>query len=246
MKKQVLTRREVLAAGVASVAGLLLPGCSRPLPPTYGNILRMGDALTYAAHRALLPGQALAREYNVSDISSFPATGTTDPSKYSDRYGAILKNAFADWKLTIDGLVSRPGFYTLDDLKRFPARKQITRHTCEEGWTAIAEWNGVTVRTILESAGMLPSARYVNFHTYDDYHDCFDMLDALHPQTILAYGMNGRNLPVQHGAPVRLRIENQVGYKSLKYVQRIEVVDKFDDFGEKGQILNGWSWYVGI
>lgn len=245
-RKKIFTRRDAIATGLASLTGLLLPGCSTPLPPTYGNILRMGDALTYVAHRTLLPGQSLAKEYSLADISSFPATGTINPATSVERYARVQNSAFADWRLSIEGLVTKPGLYSLADLQQLPMRKQITRHTCEEGWTAIAEWTGVELRTVLEAVGMKPNARYVNFFAYDGYADAIDMTDALHPQTILAYGMNGRELPIQHGAPLRLRIENQVGYKSMKYLERIIVTDEFDDMGANGHIKNGWSWYVGI
>ena len=245
-KNQLITRRKAIITGLASISGLLLPGCKKSLPPTYGNILRMGDALTYAAQRTLLPGQSLAREYNYGDISSFPATGTTNPAdpgkpSFSEAYGRIQSGAFADWHLSVEGRVAKPGKYSLADLQRFAPRKQITRHTCEEGWTAIAEWTGVPLSQVLQSAGILPSARFVNFYSYDGYTDSVDMLDAFHPQTILAYGMNGHDLPVPHGAPVRLRVENQIGYKSVKYLQRIVVTDQFVDTGD-----SGWAWYVGI
>ena len=127
-----------------------------------------------------------------------------------------------------------------------PSRTQITRHTCEEGWTAIGQWTGVPLSAGARRGGMLPTARFVVFHSYDDWVDSIDMLDALHPQTILAYGMNGRDLPIAHGAPVRLRVERQIGYKSMKFVRRIVVTDEFDDGGEKGDIQNGWAWYTGI
>lgn len=245
-KKHIITRRKAIMTGVASLGALLLPGCSRPMPPTYGNILRMGDALTYVAQRTLLPGQSLAKEYTYRDISSFPATGTTNPGdnkgpSFSEEYARLQSNAFEGWKLSIEGSVTRPGAYTLSDLQMFPSRKQITRHTCEEGWTAIAEWTGVPLSSVLQSAGIKPSARFVNFYAYDGFEDCIDLYDAFHPQTILAYGMNGRNLPVPHGAPVRLRVEKQIGYKSMKYLKRIVVTDEFVDRGD-----SGWAWYVGI
>jgi DMSO/TMAO reductase YedYZ molybdopterin-dependent catalytic subunit len=194
----------------------------------------------------LLPGQSLVKEYRFGDISSFPATGTTNPAdsskpSFNEEYGRLLKNAFSDWNLVVEGRVSKPGSYSLVDLQKFPARTQITKHTCEEGWTAIAEWTGVQLSTVLQSAGILPSARFVNFHSYDGWIDSIDLFDALHPQTILAYGMNGRDLPVPHGAPLRLRVETQVGYKSMKYLQKISVTDEFVDLGDYG-----WAWYVGI
>lgn len=243
---RLINRRHALITGLTSVSGLLISGCSRKLPPTYGNILRMGDVLTYTAQRALLPGQSLAKEYRYRDISSFPATGTTNPGDpatryFSEAYGQLLQRGFSDWRLSVEGRVARPGSYALGDLQKFPSRKQITRHTCEEGWTAIAEWTGVPLGLVLQGAGILPSARFVNFYAYDGYVDSIDMFDAFHPQTMLAYGMNGRDLPVPHGAPLRLRVETQIGYKSMKYLQRIVVSDEFVDGGD-----TGWSWYVGI
>ena len=211
----------------------------------------MGDNLTYAAHRALLPRQSLVREYSHNDITSFPAIGTTDPGdpnnpKLSDTYRRLQSGGFADWRLSVEGLVAPPRTFSLADLKPLPSRTQITRHTCEEGWSAIGEWTGVPLSRVLDAAGMLPTARFVSFYSYDDWADSIDLLDALHPQTLLAYGMNGRDLPVPHGAPLRLRVEPQLGYKSMKYLQRIVVKDEFDDGGEKGNIQNGWSWYAGI
>jgi hypothetical protein len=248
---KLITRRKAIITGLASVGGLILPGCSKDLPPTYGHILRMGDNLTYAAHRALLPGQSLARDYSHKDVSSFPATGTTNPGdpnnpKSSETYRRLQGGGFRDWRLSVEGKVARPGSYSLADLKRFPSRTQITKHVCEEGWSAIGEWTGVPLSRVLDAAGLLPTARFVIFYSYDEWADCIDMLDALHPQTLLAYGMNGRDLTVPHGAPVRLRVETQLGYKSMKYLQRIVVSDEFDDGGKKGSIQSGWAWYVGI
>ena len=253
--EKIVTSRRTLITGLASAGGLLLAGCSKELPPTYGNILRMGDLVTYEAQRLLLPSRSLAKEYDRRDISSIPAIGNTNPADSRQQtynaargvaYEHLRAGGFADWRLSIEGRVARPGTYSLADLQRFPSRTQITKHTCEEGWSAIAEWTGVQLRRVLEAAGMLPSARFVNFYAFDDTADGIDMHDALHPQTILAYGMNGRDLPVAHGAPVRLRVETQLGYKSLKFLQRIVVTDEFDDLGKLGPLRNGWSWYVGI
>ena len=250
MEKRLITRRRALIAGAAGIGGLVLPRYWKDLPPTYGNILRMGDTLTYAAHRTLLPNQSLVREYSRSDITSFPATGTVNPAAagrpLSDAYGRLQSATFADWKLSVEGLVASPRAFTLDDLKRLTARTQITRHTCEEGWSAIAEWTGVPVSVVLDAAGILPSARFLVFYSFDDWVDSMDLFDALHPQTILAYGMNGRDLSIPHGAPVRLRVERQMGYKSMKFLHRIVVKDEFDDGGVRGSIQNGWAWYTGI
>lgn len=248
---KLITRRRAIVLGLASVGGFAFARSPRELPPTYGHVLRMGDNLTYAAHRALLPTHALVKEYTPGDITSFPATGTTNPavtvkSALGDAYRESLSRGFTDWQLPVEGLVAMPRPFSLADLKRLPSRTQITRHTCEEGWTAIGQWTGVPLSVVLDAAGIQPSARFVAFHSYDGWVACIDMVDALHPQTLLAYGMNRRDLPVAHGAPVRLRVERQLGYKSMKYVNRIVVTDEFDDGGAAGDIQNGWAWYTGI
>ena len=251
MNTRLITRRGAIVTGLASLGGFVFARYPDDLPPTYGNLLRAGDTLTYAAHRALLPRQSLVKEYSLRDITSFPATGTTNPgvsekSALGDAYRQLQSGAFADWRLSVEGRVGKPRTFSLAELKQLPSRTQITRHTCEEGWTAIGQWIGVPLSLVLDAAGILPTARFVLFHSYDDWVDSIDLLDALHPQTILAYGMNGRDLPVQHGAPVRLRVERQMGYKSMKYLKRIVVSDEFSDGGEKGNIQNGWAWYTGI
>jgi DMSO/TMAO reductase YedYZ molybdopterin-dependent catalytic subunit len=252
---RVLTSRRTLITGLASAGGLLLAGCSETQPPTYGNVLRMGDLLTYRAQRLLLPRQALVKEFARSDITSIPAIGNTNPGNPNlpgfnatggPVYQRLRNGQFADWRLSVAGSVARPGSYSLADLKRLPARTQITKHTCEEGWSAIAEWTGVPLHRVLEAAGIRPSARFVNFFSFDDAADSIDMIDALHPQTLLAYGMNGADLPIAHGAPLRLRVERQLGYKSLKFLHRIVVSDRFEDPGKLGPLQAGWAWYIGI
>jgi len=238
---KIITRRQAIVTALAGMSGSFLAQCTRPMPPTFGNILRMGDNVTYLAQRTLLPGQSLVKEYRFGDISSMPATGTTNPAQFSEAYDKLLKNAFSDWRLNIEGLVSRPGGLSLDDLKKFPSRTQITKHHCEEGWTAIAQWTGVPLSSILQHVGIQEHARFINFHSYDEWIDSIDLVDAFHPQTILAYGMNGKTLPVPHGAPVRLRIERQIGFKSMKYIRKIEVTEDNVGFGDIG-----WAWYNGI
>jgi len=244
MKQPSRMPRRAFIKGMASSAGLLLAGCSQTDPPTYGHVLRMGDVLTYKAHRLLLPAHSLAREYDYADISSVPAIGTTNPT--DEVYQRLRAARFADWRLSVEGSVARSRAFSLDELQRMPSRTQITRHTCEEGWSAIAQWTGVPLRSVLEAAGIRSTARFVQFYAYDGWEDGIDMLDALHPQTILAYGMNGRDLPISHGAPLRARVETQLGYKSMKFLRRIVVTDHFDDHGRRGLIRNGWSWYAGI
>ncbi len=249
-----LTRRELLA-GLAAAGGMMLTGCSPTDPPTYGNLLRAGDLLTYKAHRLLLPRQSLAKEFEHHDITSFPAVGTRDPADpggelyaadLGGEYDRLRAGGWVDWRLRVEGLVARPTGFSLADLQRLGSRTQITRHSCEEGWSAIGEWTGVPLSAVLDACGVLPQARYVSFDPYDQAADSIDMIDALHPQTILAWGMNGRQLPQAHGAPLRLRVERQIGYKSVKFLRRIRVTEAFDDFGGAGPMDFGWAWYVGI
>jgi len=246
-----LTRRRfinaALAASVSGTAGVLAKQYGL-IPPDYGGLFGLGATLTYAAHRVLLYRQPSAREFQRNQISdNFPAINTTLPEDSAYREDAAA--GFVDWRLVVDGLVARPSEFSLAQLKSFPSRTQITQHVCEQGWSAIAEWTGVPLSAVLNAVGILPQAKYVFFNCVDDWWDSLDMADAWHPQTLLAYGMNGRDLPVPHGAPIRLRVERQLGYKNLKYISSMTVTDSAKDWG-KGQgavgAENGYSWYAGI
>ena len=242
-----LSRRALLAAGAAALGSSMLSACRDVLPPTYGSLLGLGDTMTYAAHRLLLPRRALAPEFERRQITPFPAINTVDPEH--ETYRRYRAGGFADWRLPVTGLVDRPLSLSVADLKAFPARTQVTQHHCERGWTAIAEWTGVALSRVLEAARMRPEARYVVMHCYDRLWDSYDLIDALHPQTLLAYGMNGSDLPVPHGGPVRLRVERQLGYKNLKFLARLTVVDRLDTVDNgKGSLAAayGYSWYAGI
>ena len=247
-----LTRRKLIAgalsASAAAVGSVFLGERYGLAPPDSGGIFGVGKTLTYAAHRVLLAHQPLALEFSRSEISkNFPAINTILPEY--DFYRSQMAAGFRDWTLPVDGLVARPSEFSLAELKRFPSRTQITEHICEQGWTAITEWAGVPLSYVLNAVGIRPEAKYVVFYAVDDWWDSLDMADAWHPQTLLAYGMNGQDLPVPHGAPVRLRVERQLGYKNLKYLSQITVTDSVKDIG-KGQgaigAENGYSWYAGI
>lgn len=253
-----LARRRVLL-GLMSGAGALLSGCDRVTQSqAMGTVLRNTEKLTLASQRLLIGRQALAPEYGIADLSPvFRANGTQAPD--SEEYGRLLDRGFADWRLHVDGLVQQPLALSLAELKAMPSRTQITRHDCVEGWSAIAQWQGVALGRILDLAHLKPGARYVVFHCADEleatfdgsgrYYESIDLLDAYHPQTILAYTMNGKDLAVAHGAPLRLRVERQLGYKHAKYLMRIEVVSAFDAlWGGRGGYWEdrGYEWYAGI
>jgi DMSO/TMAO reductase YedYZ molybdopterin-dependent catalytic subunit len=250
-----ITRRALIKTGLGATAlagtggiAVLLAKRYGLVPPDHGGLYGVGETLTYAVQRVLFPRQSLAREFSRSQISkNFPAFGTAMPDNESYMFSMI--DGFQSWRLPIDGLVERRGVFTLAGLKRYPSRTQVTEHICEEGWSAIAEWTGVQLSYVLNAAGVKPGARYVVFYCVDGAWGSIDMADAWHPQTLLAYGMNGEDLPVAHGAPVRLRVERQLGYKSLKYVGRITVTDTLKDIGKGlggSDPEAGYSWYAGI
>lgn len=245
-----ITRRALLTGGAAAGGLVLAGGGATLLSPSLDGLYRAGEALTLASHRLLLARNPLAREFSVADISkNFPVIGTSLPE--DENYRRLMANAFVDWRLTVDGLVAQPLKLSVPELQRMPARTQITAHSCERGWTAIAQWTGVQLARVLSLARPLPTARYVAIYCDDGWYDTYrlDAFEALHPQSLLTYGMNGRDLPVQHGAPIRLRIERQLGWKSLKYVSRLQLVDRFDNIGDgKGSFAAdiGFQWYAGI
>ena len=264
-----ITRRSTLAAGLAG-SGLLLPGCSRIFGATaltgnaaFQHVLGHAQAWTLHSQRFLLGGGQLAREFRPSDISeTFKANGTLYPG--GDDYARAAGEAFADWRLAIDGMVARPLSLSVAELRGLPSHTQITRHDCVEGWSAIGQWIGVPLGLLLKAAAVLPGAKYAVFYCADNlegepakggeqapgqYYESIDMDDAFHPQTLIAYAMNGRPLDVPHGAPLRLRVERQLGYKSAKYLQRIRLTDSLLGIngGHGGYWEDrGYEWYAGI
>jgi DMSO/TMAO reductase YedYZ molybdopterin-dependent catalytic subunit len=254
-----VNRRGWLKGGGAALAGLWLAACDRVNQnPAATRVLRSAEGLTRRAQRLVVDRKALAREFSLADISrDFRANGSTNPPDAD--YRALVAAGFADWKLTIDGLVEHPLDLSLADLRAAPSRTQITRHDCVEGWSSIGQWTGARLAPLLDRAVLKPEARFLVFHCYDTldetvgaagrYYESIDLIDAHHPQTILAYEMNGAPLAVPHGAPLRLRVERQLGYKHAKYIRRIEAVADFAHIGSgRGGFWEdrGYEWYAGI
>lgn len=252
-------RRAWLTGALSGAAGVALSGCDRlTSDPRVNSALKAGEIITRQAQRGLVGRTALAREYPASAISAdFRANGTTNPD--NEVYQQHLALGFEDWRLEIGGLVDRPLSLSLAELRAAASRTQITRHDCVEGWSSIGKWRGALLGPLLDRAGLNPEARFIAFFcadtlelTFDgsgDYYETIDVMDAYHPQTLLAYEMNDRPLPVAHGAPVRLRLERQLGYKMAKYVMRVEAIRSFEDLG-RGQggywEDRGYQWYAGI
>lgn len=228
----ILLSRRKLITGLSALGTTLLAGCdsSRWIPPNVrGGIVGFSDILTMSTHRLLQSRQQLVREYSMADISkNFPVQGTAEPEE--EIYKTLLQGSFRDFRLPVTGLVAKPLSLSMEDIQRLPSRTQITSHNCEQGWSAIAQWTGAPLTEILKPAGVSPEARYIIFQTVDGWYEAIDMFDVTHPQTILAYGMNGKDIPVQHGAPLRLRVERHVGYRQLKFVKSIQVVRSVDEY----------------
>ena len=252
------SKRRFLRLSFGAAGALVLAGCDR-LNGTdwFPKILHTAEDLSRGVHKILLPRKSMAQEFTEADLSpSFRSNGTANPE--SPIYQSLAANNFVDWALKVDGLVAHPQQFSMAQLRALPGRTQITRHDCVEGWSAIGKWSGVPLAEVMRAVQPGAAAHYVVFHCADPmesdgsslYYESIDMDDAYHPQTILAYELNGVPLPIQNGAPLRLRVERQLGYKQAKYLMRIELVSSLDHiYGGKGgywEDSNGYQWYAGI
>lgn len=250
------TRRRFLHRALAAGGAILLSGCEQlSRSEWFTRLLGSAEKLSFATQRLLLTRKAMAQEFTEADLSPyFRSNGTRNPADAA--YQAMAAAGFADYRLQVGGLVKRARSYALDELKALPSRTQITRHDCVEGWSAIGKWKGVPLGRILEQVGPRPEARYVVFYCADPmdhagtrYYESIDMDDAWHPQTLLAYELNDAPLPIKNGAPIRVRVERQLGYKMAKYIMRMELVERLDGIaGGRGGYWEdrGYEWYAGI
>ena len=255
-----MNKRQFLERTFAGISTLALAGCDRlNASPWFNKLLSAGEALSESAHR-LTARVTMAQEFSKADLTiPFRANGSVNPS--DTEYRALAPDNFAQWSLMVDGLVEQPAAYTLAQLRAMPSRTQITRHDCVEGWSSIGQWKGVQLSHVLAQVRPLANAKYVVFRCADSmdgpaldgrdsrYYESVDLDDANHVQTVLAYELNGQPLPVSNGAPLRVRIERQLGYKHAKYVMRIELVESFATLRGGGGGYwedNGYEWYAGI
>jgi DMSO/TMAO reductase YedYZ molybdopterin-dependent catalytic subunit len=249
-----LSRRRLIKTGLAVTAGVSGLGVAARIaqryglvPPDHSGLYGLGETLTYGSHR-LLTRHSLAREFSPSQISKKPVANEMPP--LNDAFKRLQAGGFADWRLSVDGMVDRPASFSLAQLKSYPSRSQITHLACEEGWSYIAEWIGVPLFHVLDAVGIHPQSRYVVYVSIDpDWWDSIDMADASHPQTFLAYGMNGNELPVGNGGPLRMRVPRQLGYKSVKFITHLTVTDSLKSFGKglgSEAPESGYAWYAGI
>jgi DMSO/TMAO reductase YedYZ molybdopterin-dependent catalytic subunit len=257
-QRLLLRRRDLLITGAAT---LILGGCDRlSRAPSFKQFLASAEGLTYRTQRSLIRGRAMAAEFSAADVAkTFRPNGSQERYNLPPEYLELAQDNYTGWRLKVDGLVLRPAEFSLADLRALPSRTQITRHDCVEGWSCIGGWRGPPLSAVLERVGLRPEARFIVFHCADEvlryidgsdsYYESIDLIDAFHPQTILAYELNGQPLPFANGAPLRLRVERQLGYKMAKYITRIEAVDRFDNIkGGNGGYWEdtGYEWYAGI
>ena len=249
-----ITRRKLIATGLVAATGAVgLDAASRIaaryglLPPDSGGLYGLGETLTYASQR-LITRHSLAREFSRSQISPRPVENQISP--LNDDFKRLQAGGFADWRLSIDGMVAQPASFSLSDIRRLPTHSQITQLSCEEGWSYVAEWIGTPLSNVLHQVGVHPQARYIVYRSIDpEWWESVDMADALHPQTFLTYAFNGADIPVPSGGPLRLRVPRQLGYKSVKFITRITVTDSLKGFGKglgSASPEAGYSWYAGI
>ncbi len=246
-----LSRRKLIAAGLGTAAGAAgltkLAEANGLLAPDSSGVYGPGEALTYASQR-LLTRHSRAREFSRDQISKPSFANETAPM--TAEYKRLQAGGFAGWRLSIEGMVARPAKFSVADLKSQPSHTHITQLACEEGWTYIAEWTGVPLSHVLDLAGVSPQAKYIAyFSEQSDWWDSIDMADALHPQTLVAHTLNGVDLPMGHGGPLRMRVPRQLGYKSVKFINRVVVTDSLKSFGKglgSASPEGGYSWYAGI
>jgi len=249
-----ISRRRLITTGLATIAGASGLAVAARLaqrygliPPDHGGIYGPGETLTYAAQR-LMTKHSLAREFPGSMISKSPFANEVAPP--TEEFKHHQAAGFSDWRLAVDGMVARPLSLSIADLRALPFRDQITEVVCEEGWSYIAEWIGTPLSEVLKEAAALPQARYVVYYSIErDWWDSIDMADALHPQTLLTWGMNDGDLPVSFGGPLRMRVPRQLGYKSVKFITRLTVTDSMKRFGKglgSAAPEGGYAWYAGI
>ncbi len=255
MNRLIVPRRRFLSGLALGAGGLALGGCDAIVDnDSVLDTIRKADRLNFAAQRSLIDRQALAQEFDRTQMSPvFKANGTTIVNTRA--YQQHLAESFANWRLEVNGLVAKPLSLSMAQIMAMPAREQITRHDCVEGWSAIGQWKGAPLALILKAAGLSTRARFLVFHCADlwdgtPYYESIDLVDAFHPQTILAWSMNGAMLPMAHGAPLRLRVERLLGYKHAKFVMRIEAVDRLSHIAKgKGgywEDRSDYEWYGGI
>jgi DMSO/TMAO reductase YedYZ molybdopterin-dependent catalytic subunit len=249
-----ISRRKLIGTGIGAAAGASGLAIGAHLAQRHGLIAPdsagfygPGETLNYAAER-VLGKHSLAREFDRSKISNPPFANET--RSMNAEYKRLQAGGFVDWRLGVDGLVARPGALSIAELKKFPSRSQITHMACEEGWSYIAEWIGTPLSCVLDQAGVHPEAKYVVYTSIDrEWWDSIDMAEAMHPQTLIAYGMNGGELPPGNGGPLRLRVPRQLGYKNVKYITRLTLTDDLKKFGKglgSASPEGGYAWYAGI
>ena len=221
-------------AGPASLVAACGWDGGNAVRPWLLEVSRLND---WVGEKILFSSRRLAREYPITQRTA------RLPSYFISREMPLLQHPAA-WRLQVGGLVRRPLALSLADLQTMPRTTYTVKHHCVEGWSAIATWHGVPVSAIAERCELLPQARYVRFDSFDSgYSNGWDLASAMHPQTILAYGMNDSPLPPTHGAPLRLYSPTKLGYKMTKYLVSVTfTAERPGGYWED----QGYPWFAGV
>jgi DMSO/TMAO reductase YedYZ molybdopterin-dependent catalytic subunit len=229
------SRRQAIQILGMSGIGYLLSGCSNELTTQVGNL---SEPLNQSFGELLLKPQILIPEFAKSAI---------DPTALLlNSYNGTPEIDLEEYRLTIDGEVKFPTKLDLNALKQLPQTSIIMQHLCVEGWAAIVQWGGFQLRNLAAIVQPHHSVKYVLFQSADQYTESWDLNSALHPQTLLAYQMNGQSLPANNGAPLRLAAPIKLGYKQSKWVTKVTFASKIPQGGKGYWEEQGYEWFGGI
>ncbi len=235
-----IDRREFLTWSSGLVSAAFLAACDSRGPKSAEKLLRYAERKNLGVERALYRHTAIdAVQRGAHDA------GNKLPSYYiSPSVPVWDETARGKWALEVSGLVSNPVRLTLEDLQRLPRVSNRVNHYCVEGWTAVETWTGVPFSELAKFVRVAPEAHYVDFQSFDDdYHESWDLESAMHPQTVVAYGLDGKMLEPAHGAPARVYSPVKLGYKNTKYLTRIVFMPKMNGGYWSDQ---GYEWYGGV
>jgi DMSO/TMAO reductase YedYZ molybdopterin-dependent catalytic subunit len=235
-----IDRREFLRAGALAAAAAVLDACNSQGPKAAQPLLRFAERKNAGVEQFLFRHRSEDRA-----PSRAPLAGAAFPMYYiSDTVPMWDERARGPWALEVTGAVRRPLRIPLDELARLPSITQRVNHYCVEGWTAVVEWRGVRVSDLARLAGLTPDAGFVDFQSFDDnYHESWDLASAMHPQTLIAYALDGRWLGPAHGAPARLHSPVKLGYKNTKYLTRVVFMPQANGGYWSDE---GYEWYGGV
>jgi DMSO/TMAO reductase YedYZ molybdopterin-dependent catalytic subunit len=228
---RLLTRRKFI---VSAAAASLLAGCDSPPVKGFLGAMQHWNA---GFEGAIFSPSRMAPELP-------PSAATSEAAIPAYFISDEMPDAPDNWSLSVGGMIDHPMTLTLDQIRKLPRTEMRVQHHCVEGWSAVAGWHGVRLSEVAKLAGLKPDVRYVEFKSFDEnYWSSWDLGSAMHPQTLLAYGMNGHDLGAAHGAPLRVYSAVKLGYKMVKYLTEVNFLPKKTGGYWEDQ---GYDWFAGV